>query len=282
VALVFACIAALVAALYVGSTLRIDGATLTVRMLAFRGRSLRLGDLADVYVEPAAPSLWQAPALRIVDSAGRRLSVCLGWWRRESDFLARLGPAVAATGARTDPEARQILRRRPPGMYWSVERQRSRGQGRGRRFTRRPIDRAMFGAGLASVVIGLAFAIGGRSEPGSFGLVPEAAIGFQAAVLGGILIALARPVQSRVWGAAGAWVLCSLAVVSTLATLIVALDGLGAQLPMGRPVARGIVLIGRTILTYGTVAEVLWLCATVAGTLIRRLRAAGWWVRWLR
>jgi hypothetical protein len=282
VTLIFGGFGALVAALYGGSKLRIDGGTLTVRMLVVRGRSVRLDELADVCVESAAPSLWQAPALRIVDRGGRRLSVCLGWWRRESDFLARLGSAVAASGARTDPQVRQILRRRPPGMYWSVERQRMRGQVRARPFTRRPIDRAMFGAGLASIVFGLAYVIGGRSEPGSFGLVAEAIIGFQAAVLGGILIALARPIRSRQWSAAGSWLLYTAAVVSSLATLIVALDGLATPLAVDRSVAAGIVLIGRIILTFGITAEVLWLCVTILGALGRRFRSAGWGVRWLR
>lgn len=282
-AAVFAGIGALVAALYVGSTLRIDGATLTVRMLAVRGHSLRLDELADVYVEDAAPSLWQAPALRIVDTAGRRLSVCLGWWRRESDFLGRLGSAVAATGARTDPQATQILRRKPPGMYWSATQPGRQGRRRARPFTRRPIDRAMVGAGLATIVIGMAFAlVDRRTVVGSFGSVPEVIIGFQAAILGGILIALARPVRSRLWGDAGGWVLCSLAVVSTLAAVIVALDGLGTPLPLSRSIATGIVLIGGAVTKYGITLEFLWLCATILEALVRRLSTTGWWVRWLR
>lgn len=285
VALVLGGIGALVTGLFFDSSLRIESGTLSVRMMAFRGRSLRLDELSEAYSEPAAPSFWQAPALRLVDRNGLRLSVCLGWWRLESEFLARIATAVAASGARTEPEIRQILRRRPPGMYWAVAAPGRRRRTKTRPFTRRPIDRAVFWVGISCVLFGLAFAtatVASKAGVGSFGLVPAAIVAFEAMVLGGIAMALARPPGARPWGTAGSWVFVGIAAISTLAALIVAFDGLGNPLPLDRSIARPIVLIGRTILTYGIVAELLWLIVTVLDALGHRIRSAGWMARWLR
>ena len=83
-------------------------------------QSLRLDQLTEIRTDVSRASLGWAPALRMGDALGNRLSLRLGWWRAEHELLGIVAEAVARSGAHIDEDAANILRSRPSGETWDA------------------------------------------------------------------------------------------------------------------------------------------------------------------
>ena len=282
--LAFLGIAALLAGLFGDSVLRIEEGVLGVRMFALRERSVKLVDVTSVFCEPAAASFGRVPVIRFVDRTGHRVSVSLGWWRREAEFLAHLEGALHATDARVDAQTRQLLRRKPPGAFWDLKRRGQPHPRRGRASLPKPLDRPVYRIGIASMLLGLALVavtIQTRPGVGSFGLVPEAMAGFQAIGLGWVAVLLARPPSGIGRAGRGSWLLLGASVLSTGAVLILTLDDIGAPIELEPRLARLIVVVGRAVIVGGIVWLIVVLVFKGFGFVWRSFLDAGA-DRWMR
>ena len=231
VGLAMLAISALAIGLFGDSVVRIEEGILEVRMIALRGRMIRLDEIASIDAVATVVNFGQVPALRIEDRQGRRVTICLGWWRREDTLLGYLDDAVRATGAPTNRQAGQLLRRRPPGGYWARLYMRPTRRRHPRPYAVHPRDIAVARVGKASIVLGLfvsGVAVVLGFGVGSFGYVPEVVVGFAALNLGVVAIVLALPPIA--WGRPGrpaAAAFLAYAVLITLTVAIIALDQAG-------------------------------------------------------
>jgi hypothetical protein len=79
---------------------------------------VRLGHLTEIRTGISKASIGYAPALRLSDADGNRLSLRLGWWDGEPELLGIVADAVGRSGAWVDVPGAKILRSRPPGEAW--------------------------------------------------------------------------------------------------------------------------------------------------------------------
>ena len=141
-----------------------------------------------------------------------------------------------------------------------------------------PLDEVVIRIGLASVVLGSVLAVTSYAadfEVSALGVVPGVFTGFAAVSLGWIAIVLAH----TSWGGPRpgrlGWLYLGVALVATVAVVIVALDALGAPVDVAPGVAGAIVGAGR-----GAIIGVLtWLFIVLVsagvGFLWRQLIAPG-------
>ena len=141
-----------------------------------------------------------------------------------------------------------------------------------------PLDEVVIRVGLASVVLGSILALTSYAtdfKVGAFGVVPGVFTGFQAISLGWIALVLAHPSWGGPRPGRLGWLYLGVAVVATVAVVIVALDALGAPADVASGIARVIVGAGR-----GAIIGVLtWLFIVLVfagvGFLWRQLIAPG-------
>jgi hypothetical protein len=129
-------------------------------------------------------------------------------------------------------------------------------------------------AGTASVLIGIVLSVAAvwtRAPVGSFRLVPEVVVGFQAIALGAVAIVLARPVSERGYGRATAPVFTAAMVLATVATLIVAIDDLRLVAVDPHGPARLFVSLGVFVTEFTVFAGFAWGLLTRLGTVAARV-----------
>jgi hypothetical protein len=259
--------------LYVWSRVRIhqDGA-ICVRMYSIRMRCLSPNEIRWIHVQSSEIFPRAAPAIRIEAADGRRVTLRLGCWRRESELLRRLEAISAPVEAHTDSRTRQLFRRRPSGRFWE-RRNLPRGP-RARPFKRRGIELLAYTCGLATCVLGLILVVlTDQTRPGigALGSVPEAVIGLNAIVLGLMAVLMARPRRELKRIAGTVWLPLGVAVVVTVATIITALSEVAPRLMIDRRIAAIFLTLGFAsqvlTFTFGFLALVL----RIIGAAWRRL-----------
>ena len=141
-----------------------------------------------------------------------------------------------------------------------------------------PLDEVVIRVGFASIVLGSILVLtsyGTDFEVGALGVVPGVFTGFTAMSLGWIAVVLAHPSWGGPRPGRLGWLYLGVAVVATVAVVIVALDALGAPVDVAPGVAGAIVGAGR-----GAIIGVLtWLFIVLVfagvGFLWRQLIAPG-------
>jgi hypothetical protein len=134
---------------------------------------------------------------------------------------------------------------------------------------RLPAERVVFLSGVASIVFGLIALVPGAIRPpgpGSLGLAPTAVAGLGAILLGGIALIVAAPGRERSGRAWQVWVLLGLALLATVAVVLLALDAFGVPIgPIGRIIVfAGVYLVidpGVVLMFTFTVVLALWVLA---------------------
>ena len=99
---------------------------LRVRFFSTRSESVSLARLVRVSTRNSKASLGLAPAMELTSADRRSVTVRLGWWQRESELLGILDDAARRSGATVDAQAEVLLRDRPTGESWSLERRRAK------------------------------------------------------------------------------------------------------------------------------------------------------------
>jgi hypothetical protein len=209
-----------------GSSLEYDAdGNICVRHWSLRTRCLRAAEITGISTRTSEIFPRAAPKLEIAGRQGKLLTIQLGAWQGESQFLRWLDSLAVRTGSRTDGRARQLFRRRPSGWFWQ-RRQMRRGP-RARPFRRQGLQQAVYVSGVVTVVIGLAMVVYvDRVRPGigSLGFVPEAIVSMNAIVLGLMAVLMARPRREVKRLVGFAFVPLAVAFIVTAGTLVVALS----------------------------------------------------------